>query len=65
MMLRPDFATVLGTAESAATAADGYGGDVQTLRDRVAGRIVLPGDYDWDTARQAWNLAVDQQPESG
>ena len=25
-------------------------------------RIVRPGDQDWDTARQAWNLAVDQRP---
>jgi FAD/FMN-containing dehydrogenase len=26
------------------------------------GLIVGPGDADWDQARQAWNLAVDQQP---
>jgi hypothetical protein len=24
--------------------------------------IILPGDVSWDDARQAWNLAVDQQP---
>jgi FAD/FMN-containing dehydrogenase len=63
MMPSPEFATAPDTAESArTTAADGYLGDIQTLRDRFAGRIVLPGDEDWDTARQAWNLAVDQQP---
>ena len=28
----------------------------------LAGRIVQPGDPNWDEARSAWNLAVDQQP---
>jgi FAD/FMN-containing dehydrogenase len=28
----------------------------------VAGRVAVPGDEDWDSARQAWNLAVDQRP---
>ena len=32
------------------------------LRDRVAGSVHLPGDDDWDAARAAWNLAVDQRP---
>ena len=32
------------------------------LRARLTGDIVLPGDAAWDEARQAWNLAVDQQP---
>jgi FAD/FMN-containing dehydrogenase len=32
------------------------------LRGRTAGDVVLPGDPTWDTARQAWNLAVDQRP---
>jgi FAD binding domain/Berberine and berberine like len=36
--------------------------DIAALRARVAGRIVLPGDPDWDDARRAWNLAVDQHP---
>lgn len=35
---------------------------VQSLESQVRGRVVQPGDDDWDTARQAWNLAVDQQP---
>src|SRR5690349_13140354 len=26
------------------------------------GRLVRPGDADWDMARQAWNLAIDQRP---
>lgn len=30
----------------------------------LTGELVLPGDADWDTARSAWNLAVDQQPEA-
>jgi FAD/FMN-containing dehydrogenase len=38
------------------------GRDLDELRARVAGRIVLPADPDWDDARQAWNLAVDQRP---
>ncbi len=28
----------------------------------LAGQLVLPGDKDYDQARQAWNLAVDQRP---
>jgi hypothetical protein len=32
------------------------------LRRRHAGRVVLPGDPDWDDARQAWNLHNDQRP---
>ncbi|MET0864881.1 MAG: FAD-dependent oxidoreductase [Nakamurella sp.] len=29
----------------------------------LAGRIVMPADPDFDSARQAWNLAIDQRPE--
>ena len=32
------------------------------LRSRLTGRVVLPGDGDWDEARSAWNLLNDQQP---
>ena len=28
----------------------------------LAGQLVRPGDQDYDQARQAWNLAVDQRP---
>jgi hypothetical protein len=28
----------------------------------LAGQFVIPGDPDYDLARQAWNLAVDQRP---
>lgn len=35
------------------------------LGERLAGDVVVPEDESWDTSRQAWNLAVDQQPESG
>jgi FAD/FMN-containing dehydrogenase len=28
----------------------------------LSGRLVSPTDPDWDAARQAWNLAVDQRP---
>jgi len=36
--------------------------DVRVLRARLLGEVVVPGDDDWDDARQAWNLAVDQRP---
>src|SRR4051794_40131667 len=32
------------------------------LLSRVEGRIAVRGDEAWDELRQAWNLAVDQQP---
>ncbi|WP_238476291.1 FAD-dependent oxidoreductase [Agromyces mariniharenae] len=32
------------------------------LDDRIAGRVLIPGDVGWDEARSAWNLAVDQRP---
>jgi FAD/FMN-containing dehydrogenase len=35
---------------------------IETLRARIAGDFVLPGDPGWDDARRAWNLAVDQRP---
>ena len=28
----------------------------------ISGRVVQPGDADWDEARLAWNLVVDQRP---
>jgi FAD/FMN-containing dehydrogenase len=36
--------------------------DISTLRAQIGGAVVVPGEDAWDTARQAWNLAVDQQP---
>jgi FAD/FMN-containing dehydrogenase len=36
--------------------------DLRNLRDHIGGDVVLPGDPIWDTARRAWNLAVDQRP---
>jgi FAD/FMN-containing dehydrogenase len=41
---------------------DPPGIDPTQLRDRMEGRVSAPGDPDWDEARQAWNLAVDQRP---
>jgi FAD/FMN-containing dehydrogenase len=35
---------------------------MRRLGDDLAGDVVIPGDDDWDAARQAWNLAVDQRP---
>jgi FAD/FMN-containing dehydrogenase len=36
--------------------------DVSALRGRMSGHVVTPADAQWDIARQAWNLAVDQRP---
>jgi UDP-N-acetylenolpyruvoylglucosamine reductase len=36
--------------------------DVAGLRARLTGAVSVPGDPDWDVARQAWNLSVDQHP---
>ena len=36
--------------------------DLTTLRTVLEGDVVGPGDADWDEARLAWNLAVDQRP---
>ena len=36
--------------------------DFRALRARVAGSVTTPSDTDWDEARQAWNLSVDQRP---
>ncbi|MGH3024567.1 MAG: FAD-binding oxidoreductase [Gaiellaceae bacterium] len=41
---------------------DAEAAGVGVLRDLLDGEVVLPGDDDWDTARQAWNLAADQHP---
>ena len=35
---------------------------LERLRTDLRGTLVLEGDADYDTARQAWNLAVDQHP---
>jgi FAD/FMN-containing dehydrogenase len=37
--------------------------DLAELRAQIAGSVVVPGDPEWDEARLAWNLAVDQQPD--
>ena len=36
--------------------------DLRSFTEQIRGDVVLPGDDGWDAARQAWNLAVDQQP---
>lgn len=38
--------------------------DVTTLQSRLSGRVVVPDDADWDTARTAWHLLVDQRPSA-
>ena len=46
--------TTITTAEETA--------GVGVLRDLLDGEVVLPGEPDWDAARQAWNLSADQRP---
>jgi FAD/FMN-containing dehydrogenase len=36
--------------------------DLDELREQIDGRLIQPGDADYDEARQAWNLAADQRP---
>ena len=36
--------------------------DTTVLEAVLAGRVVGPQDADWDAARAAWDLAVDQRP---
>ena len=35
---------------------------LQSVNDRLAGRILAPGDDGWDEARAAFNVLVDQRP---
>ena len=35
---------------------------VREVRANLVGELVVPGDENWDEARLAWNLAVDQRP---
>jgi UDP-N-acetylenolpyruvoylglucosamine reductase len=35
---------------------------VRDVRANLVGEIVVPGDSNWDEARLAWHLAVDQRP---
>jgi len=37
--------------------------DVAGLRAQIDGDVVAPGDLNWDDARRAFNLAVDQRPD--
>jgi FAD/FMN-containing dehydrogenase len=36
--------------------------DAATLAANLAGDVVAPGDKEYDLARRAWNLALDQRP---
>src|SRR3954463_8590893 len=42
--------------------AELYAPQVRDVRANLAGELVLPGDSNWDEARLAWHLAVDQRP---
>jgi FAD/FMN-containing dehydrogenase len=36
--------------------------DIAGLRERLAGRLVLPGQEEYDAARQVWNVSHDHRP---
>ena len=36
--------------------------DVSQLRRRLDGRVMLPGDDGYDSARTVWNAMVDRRP---
>ncbi|MFI2486008.1 FAD-binding oxidoreductase [Promicromonospora kroppenstedtii] len=38
--------------------------DADRLRADLHGRLVLPGEPDWDDARRAWQLTADQHPDA-
>ena len=48
--------------DEASSAAASDSDHLSGLDRRLVGRLVRPGDADWDQARQAFNLAVDQRP---
>jgi hypothetical protein len=37
--------------------------DMNKLRTSLGGKVSAAGDPDWDIARQAFNLSLDQRPE--
>jgi FAD/FMN-containing dehydrogenase len=41
---------------------DGLAPALEALGAELEGRVVAPAHEDWDAARRAWNLAVDQRP---
>ena len=42
--------------------AEELGAVLKQLTSRLGGRVVGPRDPEWNDARRAWNLAVDQRP---
>lgn len=36
--------------------------EIGELARHLRGRVIMPGDQDWDTARRPWNRRVDQRP---
>jgi FAD/FMN-containing dehydrogenase len=52
----------MATIDTTRSPADTPRSAADTLRDRLAGDVVSPGDPGWDAARQAFNLTIDQRP---
>jgi FAD/FMN-containing dehydrogenase len=41
---------------------DSHTQDLQTLRSKLSGRVLLPADTDYEQARQIWNAMIDRRP---
>ncbi len=51
-------------AESSTSAPSAPDRAFADLAARIDGVVTVPGDADWDRARQAWNLGADQRPDA-
>src|SRR6476661_10917848 len=60
--LRPNTSQEALAMENVMQLAEVRAPQVRDVRANLVGELVLPGDSNWDEARLAWHLAVDQRP---
>lgn len=58
----PDRAAAAVTPDSVIPDSRALPAGLPELAGQLRGRLATPSDADWDAARTAWNLAVDQRP---